>query len=138
MFRKTLLVCSVVLPLGLTGTAPALADTDFDVHFGVPFYTYQVGPGYRYYDDYGWYDADRYDYGDFRRDYDDEDYDDVDVVVRPGRLSCGEAAQIVRESGFSRVRARDCDGGTYTFRAKRDGDSYIIYVNSRNGRMWGA
>ena len=38
----------------------ALADTDVDVHFGVPFYTYQVTPRYVYYEDYGWYDPYRY------------------------------------------------------------------------------
>lgn len=98
MFRKTLLACSVVLPLGLIGTVPALADTDVDIHFGVPFYTYQVEPRYVYYEDYGWYDP--YRYPRFRRihradddyapvyEYDDGDdvgiYDDDDdyVVIR--------------------------------------------------------
>jgi hypothetical protein len=98
MLRKTLLACSVALPLGLLGAAPALADTDVEVHFGVPFYTYQVSPRYRYYEDYGWYDA--YAYPRFHRAYrvydDDDDYviynehydhydDDGDyVVVSPG------------------------------------------------------
>lgn len=49
MFRKTLLACAVALPMGFMGSAPAaLADTDVDIHFGVPFYTHQVGPRYRY------------------------------------------------------------------------------------------
>ena len=57
MFRKTLLACAVALPLGLTGAAPAaLADADVDVHFGIPFYSYQVRPRYVHYEDYGWYD----------------------------------------------------------------------------------
>jgi hypothetical protein len=98
MFRKTLLTLAVAVPLGLMGSAPAaLADTDVDVHFGVPFYSYQVGPRYAYYDDYGWYDA--YRYPRFRRihraddDYDpvydddyvgvyDDDYDDDYIVIR--------------------------------------------------------
>jgi hypothetical protein len=76
MLRKTLLACSVALPLGLTGAVPALADTDFEVHLGIPFYTYQVSPHYRYYEDYGWYDA--HAYPRFRGTY--YDYDDAYVV----------------------------------------------------------
>jgi hypothetical protein len=101
MFRKTLLACAVALPIGLMGAAPAaLADTDVDVHFGIPFYSYQVRPRYVYYEDYGWYDP--YRYPRFRRihradddyvgvyGYDDDDsvavygddYDDDYVVIR--------------------------------------------------------
>jgi hypothetical protein len=87
MLRKTLLAGCIALPLGLLGTAPALADTDFEVHYGVPFYSYQVEPSYVYYDDYGWYDPDAY--PDFRAGYYDGDaYDDSDddydyVIVDP-------------------------------------------------------
>lgn len=139
MLRKILLACSVALPLGLFGTASALADTDFDIHFGVPFYSYQVEPAYRYYDGYGWYDADSY--PDFRPGYvydDDEGYDDDVVVVQPGRLSCGEARRIVRASGYRSVVEEDCDGVTYTFSGVRHGRVFTIYVNSRSGRMWRA
>jgi|GEM_PF-4009745 len=96
MFRKTLLACSIALPLGLIGTMPASADTDVEVHFGVPFYTYQVSPRYRYYEDYGWYDARAYprvhrtyhvyeedDYVVRDRDYDDYDEDGDYIVVEP-------------------------------------------------------
>jgi hypothetical protein len=85
-----LLAGSVVLPLGFLGAAPALADADVEIHFGVPFYAYQVEPSYVYYDDYGWYDAGAY--PNFRVGYDDDDdYDDNDddrddsdyVVVDP-------------------------------------------------------
>jgi len=101
MFRKTLLAFAVGLPLGLMGTAPsAFADTDVDVHFGVPFYTYQVTPRYVYYEDYGWYDPYRYprfrrihradddyvsDYEYYDDDYVtvyDDDYDDDYIVIR--------------------------------------------------------
>jgi len=99
MFRKTLLACTVALPFGLMGMAPAaLADRDVEVHFGVPFYSYQVSPRYRYYQEYGWYDAYRYPrfrhvyYNDDDYDYvvvhgdDDSDYvyGDDDYVVIPG------------------------------------------------------
>lgn len=142
MFRKTLLACAVGLPLGLMSGAPAaLADTDVDIQFGIPFYTYQVSPRYRYYEDHGWYDA--YSYPRFRgADYDDDDgayYDDDDyVAVRSGRLSCREARSMVRANGYRNVSVRDCDGGTYVFHAKRNGRTFLVYVNSRNGRMWRA
>jgi hypothetical protein len=133
MLRKMLLACSIALPLGLVGSMPsAQADTDVDIHFGVPFYTHQVGPRYRYYDGYGWYDANRYPR--FRGG----DYDDDYVAVRPGRLSCGEARRIVRNNGFRNVKARDCDGRTYSFIGSRNGRSVVIYVDARNGRMWRA
>jgi hypothetical protein len=90
MLRKILLIGSVALPLGFLSTAPALARSDVVVHFGVPFYSYQVEPRYVYYDDYGWYDADAYpnlrvgyyDDEDYYDDYDDGyDYNDHIVVI---------------------------------------------------------
>ena len=80
MFRKTLLACFIALPLGLIGTMPASADTDVEVHFGVPFYSYQVSPRYRYYEDYGWYDARAYPR--FHRTYHVYEDDDDGYVVR--------------------------------------------------------
>ena len=96
MLRKTLLVCSVALPLGLIGAGSALAHSDVEVHFGIPFYSYQVSPRYRYYEDYGWYDAYAYPrvhrihrvYDDADDGYyaDDEDaYDDDYIVISPER-----------------------------------------------------
>ncbi len=92
MLRKILLAGSVALPLAFLSAAPALADADFEVHFGVPFYNYQVEPSYVYYDDYGWYDAGAY--PNFRVGYSDDDdhNDDHDndysgnayIVVSPG------------------------------------------------------
>ncbi len=76
MLRKSLLASAVILPMGIFGSTPAaLADTDVDVHFGIPFYSYQVDPDYRYYADYGWYDADRYTIV-----YDDDGYYDGEDV----------------------------------------------------------
>jgi len=85
--------------LGLIGARSALARSHVEVHLGIPFYAYQVSPRYRYYEDYGWYDA--YAYPRFYRThhvyhvYDDDDdddyviyndhddYDDDYVVVSP-------------------------------------------------------
>lgn len=134
MLRKTLLACSIALPLGFIGSMPsALAQSEVDIRFGVPFYSYQVSPSYRYYDGYGWYDG--YRYPRFRGGYDD---DDDYVAIRPSRLSCGEARRIVRNNGYRNVSARDCDGRTYSFIGVRNGRSFVIFVNARNGRMWRA
>jgi hypothetical protein len=120
MLRTLALIGAIVAPLSaLTLSQPAHADVDFDIHFGVPFYVDRPGPGYRYYDGYGWYDYRKY------RDF------------RPrGRLSCGEARELVRDRGYRRVRTIECRGRTYTFRAIRRGEPYRVYVNSRNGRIW--
>lgn len=99
------------------------AKTNVKVYFGVPFYDYQYGPDYRYYDGYGWYDHEHYGYFQPR-------------VTFRGRLSCREARRIVRNSGFRNVETIECNGRTYTFEATRRGRDVTVYVNSRNGRIW--
>ena len=111
MFRNTLLACGIALPLGLIGMAPAMAG-DVEIYLGDGQLGYGDGNGYG------------------------DGYGDRQVSYGGGRLSCGEAAQMVREAGYSKVRARQCDGRVYMFRGRHNGDSYKIYVNSRNGRMW--
>lgn len=133
MFRRTLLACSVVLSLGFFGAAQA--DTGVNVHYGIRFYNHPVGPNYRYSDNYGWYDFARY--PNYRDGYSYPEEDDY-VALRPNRLSCGEARRIVRANGYRNVGVRDCDGRTYSFIGTRNGRSFIVYVNSRNGRVWRA
>ena len=136
MFSKSLLICALVaLPFGLIGSAPvALAHTNVDIHFGVPFYAYQVRPYYRYHRDYGWYDSYRYPRVRGGTYYDDgeDDY----AAAYPGRLTCGEARRLVREHGFYHVLTLDCDGRTYAFDGLRDGHRATIFVNPYSGRMW--
>jgi len=55
-------------------------------------------------------------------------------LVSP-RLSCGEGRAIVRDRGFNRVRALECQGRTFTYLGHRRGDTYRILVNSRTGRI---
>jgi len=134
MFTKTLIACAVALPLALIGAAPAaLAHTDVNIRLGVPFYAHQVAPHYRYYRGYGWYDPYRY-----PRFHGGGYYDDGDdyAAAYPARLSCGEAAERVREHGFYRVRPRDCDGHNYAFDGVRRGHWSTIFVNSFTGRVW--
>lgn len=49
------------------------------------------------------------------------------------RISCRRGARIAENAGYFRIRARDCSGGTYTYFGRRNGKSYIIYVDSRRG-----
>lgn len=119
---KSLMVAGGIAVAAIGWSGSAEARTNFSVYFGVPFYGYQVGPGWRYYEGYGWYDYNRY--GDFRRRY------------RP-QMSCWEARRLVDRSGYDRVRTIECGGRTYTFRAlARNGRLVTVYVNSRTGALW--
>lgn len=51
------------------------------------------------------------------------------------RISCWEGRDSVREAGFRNVRAIDCNGSRYSYEARRRGDSFIVSVNSRSGRI---
>jgi hypothetical protein len=130
--RNALFALAAAVPL-LGGLAPAAdAKVNFDIYLGVPYYSEQIGPDYRFRDGRGWYrdefyDDPRYD----GRRYDDRRYYDR----RSARLSCGEARRIVRRSGFRNVSARECSGRTYTFSATRKGRNVIVYVNARTGSV---
>ena len=89
---------------------------------GVPYYDYQMGPDYRYYNGRGWYQ--------YQPDY------QFQYGNNRGRISCGEAKSIVRENGFRNVRTRECEGRTYTFTAMKRGHRVLVFVNSRNGNVW--
>lgn len=124
MFRS-LIIAGTIAATALLA-APAEAKTRVSVYFGVPFYSYQVHPGYRYYDGYGWYDYRMY--PDIRYRFRDH---------RPGfHLTCGQARRMVQQSGYRNVQARDCVGRTYAFSAMRRGNHVIIYVNARSGNIW--
>lgn len=92
------------------------AKADVDVYFGLGGgpgrggHGYGFGPGY----------------------YDDPGFD------RPYyrfRISCWEGRDSVREAGFRNVRAIDCNGSRYSYEARRRGNSFIVSVNSRSGRL---
>ena len=137
---KKILAASALAASIIFGMATASeAKTNVHIYFGVPHYSYQVGPDYRYRDGYGWYNpgGDYYD-GSF---YDGQGfYDGPRYRMREysfgNRISCGEARGIVRSSGFRNVSAIECSGRTYTFRAMRRGNLVTVYVNSRTGAVW--
>lgn len=51
------------------------------------------------------------------------------------RITCDQAAAIVRDFGFSEVQAQGCSGVTYDFAATRDGQSYRIRMQSSDGEL---
>jgi hypothetical protein len=58
------------------------------------------------------------------------------IGIGPGRISCGEGRLIVAQR-FNRVRVVECRGGIYTYLGRRQGDTFRVMVNSRNGRIVG-
>ena len=106
-------VFAAALAVGLP--AAAEAKTNVKIYFGVPHYSYRVGPDYRFRDGYGWYRS---------------------SAIHRGRLSCGDAKRRVRNSGFRNVSTIECQGRTYTFEATRRGRDVTVYVNSRTGEVW--
>jgi hypothetical protein len=117
---KKLIVASAFAALvGFGMSTAAEAKTNFQLYLGYPHYDYRPGDDYRYRDGYGWYNP--------------------GYRVRPQynvRLSCNEARREVRRKGFRNVSAIECNGRTYTFRAVRNGNRMIVYVNSRSGAVW--
>lgn len=104
---------ATTMMLGLPSAADAKVSVG--IFFGAPHYDYRVGPGYVYRDGYGWYQPS---YGFYR-----------------GRLSCGEAKRHVRSQGFRNVSTVECNGRTFTFEATSRGRDFIVYVDSRSGRI---
>jgi hypothetical protein len=106
--RNMLLAAGLLISMCVLGTTPSLADVDVDVGVGVGI------PGI----------------------YVDPDYDDDYRHRRRGRLSCGEAKELVRDRGYRRVVTLDCGGRIYTFRATRGGNRYVLNVNPRTRAVW--
>jgi len=114
LFLATAVAATMMFAMPLA----ADAKTNVQIYFGVPHYGYQVGPDYRYRQGYGWYQ--------------DSGYNNYNR----GRLSCGDARRVVRNSGYRNVSTIECQGRTYTFEATRRGRDVTVFVNSRNGRIW--
>jgi len=106
--RTIVIAAGLLISAFAFGTSPSLAD-DIDLNIGVGI------PGV----------------------YADPDYDDdYDRRRRRGRLSCGEAKELVRDRGYRRVITLDCEGRIYTFRASRGGDRFVLNVNPRTRAVW--
>lgn len=70
--------------------------------------------------------------------YDDYRYNDYRRPAARNKLSCGAAANLVDRNGFNAVKARDCRGEVYTFKARKKGHNYIVKVNAFTRRIVGA
>lgn len=57
--------------------------------------------------------------------------------VHKWRMSCAAGARLVDRRGFDRVRAVECAGPTYTYRAVRHGKLYRVVVDARRGVIAG-
>ena len=119
--KKTII--GLLAAVAITGGMASLAEakTNFRIYLGEPYYDRQMGPDYRYYDGRGWYQ--------YQPDYQNQ-------PRNRGRISCNEARRIVRDRGFRNVATRECEGRTYTFTARRNGNRILLYVNSRTGAVW--
>jgi hypothetical protein len=113
LFLATAAAATMMLAMPLAADAAKVK-----IYLGVPHYSYQVGPDYRFREGYGWYQ-----------------YSDYNDGFNRGRLSCGEARRIVRNNGFRNVATIECNGRMYTFEATRHGRDVTVFVNSRNGRI---
>lgn len=56
-------------------------------------------------------------------------------AVHHGPLDCVTARKIVREEGYADVKARDCSGEIYHFRAERNGRKVNLRVDREDGRI---
>ena len=63
---------------------------------------------------------------------------DINITIGGGgkhRVSCGQGRRIVEDYGFRHVRPRNCSGDRYKYLGRKRGDSFIITLNSRRGRI---
>jgi hypothetical protein len=109
------MVIGLLAAMAITGGMVSLAEAKvkIKVYLGESYYDQRIGPDYRYYEGRGWYRPHQ----------------------QRANISCSEAKRIVRNSGFRDVSARECEGRTYTFAAKRNGHRILVYVNSRTGSL---
>ena len=49
------IIIGAVAAAAMIGGFATMAEAKVHIYLGVPYYSYQAGPGYLYNDDYGWY-----------------------------------------------------------------------------------
>jgi hypothetical protein len=119
MITKTLIAAAAVSALAFGASSTANAKVNVDLYIG------GFGPGY-YEPAYPVYEEPRY-------------YEPRHERRRPryeySGISCDEGSQSVRNVGFRKVRAIECGGSSYTYKARRHGNPFVVKVSSRNGRV---
>lgn len=121
MFRnvpmKSLIAAGMLAVSSMAIPTVAEAKTRIGIYFGVPFYDAEIEDDYLYEPNYGWY-APEYQYK-VRRNYGN------------ARVSCNQAARHLRNSGYRNVRAIECEGRWYEFRARKNGRNITLSYNAR-------
>jgi hypothetical protein len=119
MFVKSLIAVSAVAAAVSFSSVAAKADTTVSIGLGLggfdPGYDYpDFGPGFGFegHGHHGWH------------------HPRPRPVMDYG-LSCGQASNVVREAGFRHVRAINCSGPTYSYKAMRHGDAFKVKVTFR-------
>lgn len=127
MFTKSLIAAVAIATVAAVASAPAQAKpkVDIDVYLGLgdgyePGYYYEPEPRYhrpapRRYEEPRRYVEPRGDYG----------------------SACEEGINEVRAAGFQRVRPLDCSGRTFTYKARKRGNSYVVTVKRKSGNIIG-
>jgi hypothetical protein len=122
MITKTLIAAAAVAVLAAGISAPANAKVHVDLFVG------GLNPGY--------YDPGYPVYEPAPRPRRHHNYDyEPEPVYQSYGVSCEEGRDNVRDSGFYKVRAVNCDGRRYTYKARRDGNPYIVRVSRRSGEI---
>jgi hypothetical protein len=119
MISKSILALGAVAALATVASAPAQAKVNIDLYVGGGGYApgyYDPSPSYPVYDNGHRRDGGGYGY----RDY---------------GISCEDGIDEVRYAGYRKVRPVDCSGKRYTYKARRDGEQFIIRVSRRNGNI---
>ena len=119
---------------------PEAATAKTHVHIGIGagpgwcfYHPYSPGCGYGYGYGYGYYPPIGFYHRPYYRNY---GYYEPNYYYSPRYgISCGEAKQIVRDSGFRNVRTRSCGGATNSFTGVKRGNLWLVKVNTRNGRI---
>ncbi|MBI2717299.1 MAG: hypothetical protein HY245_12280 [Rhizobiales bacterium] len=141
MFAKGTLWAGLLLAVLVL--MPGAASAKTKVHIGVGigvggggswcnYHPYQCDGGYWGYPYPYNYWRPGYDYGPGY--YLGGDYEDG-YGRAPDRISCGEAKSMIYEQGFRNVRTLSCGGKFDSFAARRDGRSFVVKVNTWNGRI---
>ncbi len=119
MMKRMLLAAAGLATLAtMAVTAAPPAEARVYVYGGVPYYGYAVAPHWRYYYGRGWYDPYAYSY------------------VQPAWMTCGQARQAVKASGYYNIVTLDCTGKIYNFSAVRNGKPRNVSVNAKTGAVW--
>ena len=123
MMKKSLIIATAMIAsvVGMQ-TQQAEAKVRFDVHIGGYGGGYWGG-GYGGHGGHGGYGHGHGGYGNGGYGYN-------------RRISCYRGKRIVRNQGYRFVRAIDCRGSVYKFKARRWGQTYILKMKSRNGRVF--